>query len=239
MKRKIGLLIVTILTLIFIPNRVMAADWTNALTCNSNGGFAPGSSITCTYKVTPPSYNAANGVVGEIEVSSNLTIESITKGNSVYQGDIENTRFDFYSLSSDATPKTSEFDVVKINIKLGNKESDNEYVKVKNISVVDKDFNEVALEEINTKIAIKNESKDTESNNEVKDEGKIEPSDNQGGNSESQANLSETPSNTTKKVNVKNPSTVDISITLIVTLIVLAIVGILVSKSKISKLKNK
>lgn len=239
MKRKIGLLIVTILTLIFIPNKVLAADWTNALTCNSNGGFAPGSSVTCTYKVTPPSNNAANGVVGEIEISSNLTIESITKGNSTYQGDIENTRFDFYSLSSDATPKTSEFDVVNINIKLGNKESDNEYVKVKDISVVDKDYNEVALEEINTKIAIKNGSKDTESNNEVKDEGKIEPSDNQGSNSGSQANLSETPSNTTKKVNVKNPSTVDISITLIVTLIVLAIVGILVSKSKISKLKNK
>ena len=71
MKRKIGLLIVTILTLIFIPNRVMAADWTNKLICSSTNGFTPGSSVTCTYKVTPPSDNAANGVVGEIEISSN------------------------------------------------------------------------------------------------------------------------------------------------------------------------
>lgn len=239
MKRKIGLLIVTIISLIFIPNRVMAADWTNKLICSSTNGFTPGSSVTCTYKVTPPSDNAANGVVGEIEISSNLTIESITKGNSTYQGDIENTRFDFYSLSSDATPKTSEFDVVKINIKLGNKESDNEYVKVKNISVVDKDFNEVALQEINTKIAIKSGSKDTESNNEVKDEGETKPPINNEENSGDSSNSSTTSSNTTKKVNVKNPSTVDISITLIVTLIVLAIVGILVSKIKISKLKNK
>lgn len=228
MKRKIGLLIVTILSLVFIPNKVMAADWTNTLSCSSNGGFTPGSDVTCIYKVTPPSSNAANGVVGNVEISENLTITSITKGNSSYQGDIENTRFDFYSLSSDATPKTGIFDVVKINIKLGNVESGNEYVKIKDISVTDKDFNEVSLEEIETKIEIKNQSKDTESNNENKNDGKMDSSDNQGNSSDASSNTS----------SVKNPKTADIKIVLVTLGILVATVFIVIGYREVKKKNN-
>ena len=165
MRNKILIIIVLIIGIIVLPLKVNAEDWKESLNCTSKEGFRPNEVVTCTYKVTPPSGQGAAGITGKIEVSNKLDVQKI-ESDKGYQGEILKNVFSYYALSEQADIKENEFEVIKITIKL-KEESKDEYIKIKDVTVSNKVYKDVYLNDIETKIKIEKESEKKEEKNEI------------------------------------------------------------------------
>lgn len=229
MKRKISLFVITILLVVVMPLKVSAAN-SVSITCNKDS-YNVTEEATCTLKGT--STEDIISVSGTLDLESTL-FDITPVSSSIWQGDANEGDIQLYTDEE----KTGTFDIATIKVKMKQGASLEKgastivELKVDDVKFGNVDGDEESVTEITKTITFTN----PKSNTPAEDEEDTKTT------TTTKTNVDSTDSKTTTKTNAdstqKNPSTFDISIGLILILLALAVIGVIVSKKKLSNMDN-